>query len=151
MIQGLGLEKVGDNVVGTVLKRGLSGGEKRRTSVGQELVVKQALAFLDEPTSGLDGTAAHDVIKVKTGVNNHASMFLQEKALHLHIIIDAVHTRYEKLIPSTSTNVVPRGRAAVSDTTFSTNLCTCTVCTVCHAVVRRPSKTSLGEVKGISL
>lgn len=56
--------KVGDNVVGTILKRGLSGGEKRRTSVGQELVVRQALAFLDEPTSGLDGTAAYDVIKV---------------------------------------------------------------------------------------
>lgn len=64
VIQGLGLGKVGDNVVGTILKRGLSGGEKRRTSVGQELVVKQALAFLDEPTSGLDGTAAYDVIKV---------------------------------------------------------------------------------------
>lgn len=56
--------KVADSVVGTVLKRGLSGGEKRRTSVGQELVVRQALAFLDEPTSGLDGTAAYDVIKV---------------------------------------------------------------------------------------
>lgn len=64
VIQGLGLGKVGDNVVGTVLKRGLSGGEKRRTTVGQELVVKQALALLDEPTSGLDGTAAYDVIKV---------------------------------------------------------------------------------------
>lgn len=51
--------------MGTVLKRGLSGGEKRRTSVGQELVVRQALAFLDEPTSGLDGTAAYDVIKVR--------------------------------------------------------------------------------------
>lgn len=65
VIQGLGLSRVGDNVIGTVLKRGLSGGEKRRTSVGQELVVKQALAFLDEPTSGLDGTAAYDVIKVQ--------------------------------------------------------------------------------------
>lgn len=64
VIQGLGLGKVGDNVVGTILKRGLSGGEKRRTTVGQELVVKQPLALLDEPTSGLDGTAAYDVIKV---------------------------------------------------------------------------------------
>lgn len=60
----MSLSKVGDSVVGTVLKRGLSGGEKRRTSVGQELVVRQAMAFLDEPTSGLDGTAAYDVIKV---------------------------------------------------------------------------------------
>lgn len=65
VIQGFGLGKVSENVVGTVLKRGLSGGEKRRTTVGQEMVVKQSLAFLDEPTSGLDGTAAYDVIKVK--------------------------------------------------------------------------------------
>ena len=65
VIQGFGLSKVSENVGGTVLKRGLSGGEKRRTSVGQEMVVKQSLAFLDEPTSGLDGTAAYDVIKVK--------------------------------------------------------------------------------------
>lgn len=64
IIQGLGLNKVGNNVVGTVLKRGLSGGEKRRVTVGQELVIRQAVAFLDEPTSGLDGTAAYDVIKV---------------------------------------------------------------------------------------
>ncbi|CAN0102424.1 unnamed protein product [Pylaiella littoralis] len=63
VIEGLGLSKVGDNVIGTILKRGLSGGEKRRATVGQELVVKQAMAFLDEPTSGLDGTAAFDVIK----------------------------------------------------------------------------------------
>lgn len=72
VIQGLGLDKVKDSVVGTVLKRGLSGGEKRRTSVGQELVVRQALAFLDEPTSGLDGTAAYDVIKVLRPVNSRA-------------------------------------------------------------------------------
>lgn len=63
VIQGLGLGRVGDNVVGTILRRGLSGGEKRRVTVGQELVVRQAMAFLDEPTSGLDGTAAYDVIK----------------------------------------------------------------------------------------
>lgn len=52
VIKGLGLSKVGDNVIGTVLKRGLSGGEKRRTTVGQELVVKQAMAFLGESVIG---------------------------------------------------------------------------------------------------
>lgn len=63
LIKGLGLAKVGDNVVGTVLKRGLSGGEKRRTSVGVEMIARPSVIFLDEPTSGLDAAAAYQVIQ----------------------------------------------------------------------------------------
>jgi ABC-type multidrug transport system ATPase subunit len=46
VIKALGLGRVGDNVVGTILKRGLSGGEKRRCSVGNELVVRPQVLFL---------------------------------------------------------------------------------------------------------
>jgi ABC-type multidrug transport system ATPase subunit len=37
-MQRLGLEPVADGYIGTLLKRGLSGGQKRRVSVGVELV-----------------------------------------------------------------------------------------------------------------
>lgn len=37
--------------------KGISGGEKRRTSVGMELVTSPTCVFLDEPTSGLDSEA----------------------------------------------------------------------------------------------
>ncbi|KAG5179068.1 P-loop containing nucleoside triphosphate hydrolase protein [Tribonema minus] len=80
VIQQLGLGGVGDNVVGTIIRRGLSGGEKRRTCIGQELIVRPTVACLDEPTSGLDGTAAYDVIKTirnyTTNSNGNFSVIL---------------------------------------------------------------------------
>ena len=50
MLDELGLSKCADTIVGGALIKGISGGERKRTSVGVELVVKPALIFLDEPS-----------------------------------------------------------------------------------------------------
>ncbi|CAE7029711.1 ABCG11 [Symbiodinium natans] len=62
MLNDLGLVKCADTFIGDDMIRGVSGGEKKRTCVGIELIMKPKLIFLDEPTSGLDSYAAHNVI-----------------------------------------------------------------------------------------
>lgn len=48
----LGLEKCADSKVGTEFVRGISGGERKRTNIGMELVLSPSVLFLDEPTTG---------------------------------------------------------------------------------------------------
>lgn len=58
VIAELGLAACADTVVGNAFVRGVSGGERKRVSIGHELLVNPSLLILDEPTSGLDSTAA---------------------------------------------------------------------------------------------
>ena len=46
MLEELGLTHCADTIVGGALIKGISGGERKRTSVGVELVVKPAMVFL---------------------------------------------------------------------------------------------------------
>lgn len=52
IIADLGLESCADTRMGTNLLRGVSGGEKKRTCIGMELVLSPKILFLDEPTTG---------------------------------------------------------------------------------------------------
>lgn len=42
----------------------MSGGERKRTSIGVELITDPSLVFLDEPTTGLDSFTATSVIEI---------------------------------------------------------------------------------------
>lgn len=76
MIEELGLVDCADTIVGGALIKGISGGQRKRTSVGVELVVKPALVFLDEPTSGLDSFSAVQLCQVLKKVSAAGSSVL---------------------------------------------------------------------------
>ncbi|KAL4640448.1 ATP-binding cassette sub-family G member 2-like [Arapaima gigas] len=62
LIKELGLTKVADSKVGTQMIRGISGGERKRTAIGMELIMEPSVLFLDEPTTGLDASTANSVL-----------------------------------------------------------------------------------------
>jgi ABC-type multidrug transport system ATPase subunit len=67
VLDDLGLWAVQHSMIGQSLGgpgRGISGGERKRVSVAQELVTRPPLIFLDEPTSGLDSSAALELMKI---------------------------------------------------------------------------------------
>jgi ABC-type multidrug transport system ATPase subunit len=63
VIEFLGLQSVRNSVVGTVEKRGISGGQRKRVNVGLEMVMEPSLLMLDEPTSGLDSASSQLLLR----------------------------------------------------------------------------------------
>ncbi|XP_076921335.1 ABC transporter G family member 14-like isoform X2 [Bidens hawaiensis] len=62
VIAELGLTRCKNSMIGGPLFRGISGGEKKRVSIGQEMLINPSLLLLDEPTSGLDSTTAQRIL-----------------------------------------------------------------------------------------
>ena len=63
VILELGLKECADTKIGNSVYKGCSGGEKRRTSLGVQMLANPSVLFLDEVTTGLDATSAFQLIR----------------------------------------------------------------------------------------
>ncbi|CAN0881784.1 ABC transporter G family member 37 [Linum grandiflorum] len=58
----LGLDICADTLVGDVMRRGISGGQKKRLTTGEMIVGPTRALFMDEITNGLDSSTAFRIV-----------------------------------------------------------------------------------------
>ena len=58
------IRKCANTIAGSPMKRGLSGGEKKRLNIANELIGNATVVVMDEPTSGLDASTALLVVSM---------------------------------------------------------------------------------------
>jgi ABC-type multidrug transport system ATPase subunit len=63
IIKDLSLQKCANTQIGGLLKKTISGGERKRCAIGVELITDPSMVLLDEPTSGLDSFMAKKICK----------------------------------------------------------------------------------------
>ncbi|KAL0724861.1 hypothetical protein Bca4012_039460 [Brassica carinata] len=76
LIDQLGLRNAADTIIGDEGHRGVSGGERRRVSIGIDIIHDPIVLFLDEPTSGLDSTNAFMVVQVLRRIARSGSIVI---------------------------------------------------------------------------
>lgn len=81
LISGLGLTACANTRIGDGTGAGCSGGEKRRTSLGVQILANPSCLFCDEPTTGLDAANAHHIVQL-----------LKDLAGEGRTVIVAIHT-----------------------------------------------------------
>ncbi|KAI0048707.1 P-loop containing nucleoside triphosphate hydrolase protein [Auriscalpium vulgare] len=76
-IADMGLTDVANNRIGNAVQRGISGGQKRRVTIGSALVAQPKILLLDEPTSGLDSRTSREVVlAVKSIARRHGMLVI---------------------------------------------------------------------------
>ncbi|KAI6698161.1 hypothetical protein NL676_018280 [Syzygium grande] len=108
LIDQLGLRNAAGTVIGDEGHRGVSGGERRRVSIGIDIIHDPIILFLDEPTSGLDSTSAFMVVKVLQRIAQSGSIVV----MSIHQPSYRIMTLLDRLIFLSHGNPVFNGTPA---------------------------------------
>ncbi|KAI8940787.1 hypothetical protein NX059_002052 [Plenodomus lindquistii] len=103
LLSAFGLQNQADTLIGTPIRKGVSGGQKRRVSVASQLITSPKILFLDEPTSGLDSAASFEVMSfVRDVVKRHKILVIAS----IHQPSTATFELFDKLV------LLSRGKVA---------------------------------------
>jgi len=104
-LKALGLEDAADTIIGGGFKKGISGGQKKRVSIGVELIASPSIIFLDEPTSGLDSYAAAQVMRLLDDVAKAGNIVL----FTIHQPSSKVFSSFDNLIILNTGQIMHQG------------------------------------------
>lgn len=95
VLSALGLRGQAATLIGTPVRRGVSGGQKRRAGVGAQLMTCPRVLFLDEPTSGLDSAASLEVVRYLKAVARRDNLII---VASIHQPSTAAFNLFDKLL-----------------------------------------------------
>ncbi|KAK0711016.1 P-loop containing nucleoside triphosphate hydrolase protein [Lasiosphaeris hirsuta] len=95
LLDSFGLRDQANTLIGTPIRKGISGGQKRRVGVASQLITSPKILFLDEPTSGLDSAASWEVINYLKGVAKRNNLIV---IASIHQPSTSVFNLFDKLL-----------------------------------------------------
>ncbi|TYG83331.1 hypothetical protein ES288_D01G159800v1 [Gossypium darwinii] len=119
VIYELGLDRCQDTMIGGSFVRGVSGGERKRVCIGNEIIINPSLLFLDEPTSGLDSTTALRTVQTLQDIAEAGKTVLTT----IHQPSSRLFHKFDKLIVLGKGNLLYFGKASEATDYFSSIGC----------------------------
>ncbi|KAJ9659565.1 hypothetical protein H2201_007314 [Coniosporium apollinis] len=107
LLAAFGLQSQANTLIGTPIRKGISGGQKRRVSVASQLITSPKILFLDEPTSGLDSAASFEVISFVRSIAKQYGILV---IASIHQPSTSTFTLFDKLL------LLSSGKTAYSGT-----------------------------------
>ncbi|VVB05467.1 unnamed protein product [Arabis nemorensis] len=119
VIQELGLERCQDTMIGGSFVRGVSGGERKRVCIGNEIMTNPSLLFLDEPTSSLDSTTALKIVQMLQSIAKEGKTVVTT----IHQPSSRLFHRFDKLVVLSRGSLLYFGKASEAMSYFSSIGC----------------------------
>ncbi|HEY5533707.1 MAG TPA: FHA domain-containing protein [Ignavibacteria bacterium] len=76
IIEKLELTRAKNVIIGSPEKRGISGGQRKRVNLAQELITQPTILFMDEPTSGLDPRSDNKIMRLLRSLANEGRIVI---------------------------------------------------------------------------